>query len=160
MAPLSRTKWVTSKQPLWTSLATKRCILHLTLQSIGWALEHQCMTSSLAKSTMHELGVVLDFKESTIQIGKILLSMRDITNLQLKKSITRALRINSSPSQEPVSTSSATKRVVEILDAKYDKANIPAIIRENCSHLSATDREMLLSLLLRYESLFDDTLEG
>jgi hypothetical protein len=118
------------------------------------------MTSSLAKSTMHELGVVLDFKESTIQIDKILLSMRDITNLQLKKSITRALRINSSPSQEPVSTSSATKRVVEILDAKYDKANIPAIIRENCSHLSATDREMLLSLLLRYESLFDDTLEG
>jgi hypothetical protein len=30
---------------------------------------------------------------------------------------------------------------VEILDAKYKKAdNIPAIIRENCSHLSATDR--------------------
>ncbi len=45
-----------------------------------------------------------------------------------------------------------------ILDAKYDKADLPAIVRENCSHLSTTDREMLLSFLLRYESLFDGTL--
>ena len=42
----------------------------------------------ISKSTMHELVVVLDFKESTIQIDKILLPMRDIANLQLKKSIT------------------------------------------------------------------------
>ena len=111
----------------------------------------------ISKSTMHELGVVLDFKESTIKIDKILLPLRDITNLQLNKSITRALKINCNHTQEPVSTCSATKRVVEILDAKYDKADLPAIIRENCSHISATDREMLLSLLLRYESLFDGT---
>ncbi len=60
--------------------------------------------------------------------------------------------------QEPVSTRSATKRVVEILDAKYEKADIPAIVRENCSHLSATDREKLLSMLLKFEPLFDCTL--
>jgi hypothetical protein len=47
---------------------------------------------------------------------------------------------------------------VEILDAKYEKADIPAIVRENCSHLSATDREKLLSLLLKFEELFDGTL--
>jgi hypothetical protein len=34
-----------------------------------------------------------------------------------------------------VSTPSATKRVMEILEAKYDKANLPAIVRDNCSHL-------------------------
>jgi hypothetical protein len=112
----------------------------------------------IGKSTMHELWVVLDFKESTIQTDKILLPMRDIANLQLKKSITRALRINSNHAQEPVSTCNATKHVVEIQDAKYDKADLPAIVRGNCSHLSATDREMLLSLLLKYESLFDGTL--
>ena len=38
------------------------------------------------------------------------------------------------------------------------KAALPALIREYCSHLSATDRELLLSLLLKYESLFDGTL--
>ena len=112
----------------------------------------------IGKNTMHDLGVVLDFNQSTIQIDEILLPMRDIANLQLKSSITRALRNNSNHAQEPVSTRSATRRVVEILDAKYEKADIPAIVRENCSHLSATDREKLLSMLLRFEQLFDGTL--
>ena len=35
----------------------------------------------VGKETMHELGVVLDFKEKTIQIDKILLPMRNIMNL-------------------------------------------------------------------------------
>jgi hypothetical protein len=47
---------------------------------------------------------------------------------------------------------------VEILDAKYEKADLPAIIRENCSHLTAFNREKLLPVLLRFESLFDGTL--
>jgi hypothetical protein len=51
-----------------------------------------------------------------------------------------------------------TKRVVEILDAKYEKADIPTIVRENCSHLSVTDREKLTSVLLKFEPLFDGTL--
>jgi hypothetical protein len=50
-----------------------------------------------------------------------------------------------------------TKCVVEIFDAKYEKAHLPAIIRENCSHLTASDREKLLSVQLRFESLFDGT---
>jgi hypothetical protein len=48
--------------------------------------------------------------------------------------------------------------VVEILDTKYVKADLPAIIRENCSHLTAFDREKLLSLLLKFEPLFNGTL--
>ncbi len=48
----------------------------------------------IGKQTMHDLGVVLDFKESTIQIDEILLPMRDIANLQLKTSISRALKCN------------------------------------------------------------------
>jgi hypothetical protein len=44
-----------------------------------------------------------------------------------------------------------------MLDAKYEKADLPAIIRENCSHLKASNREKLLSVLLRFESLFDGT---
>ncbi len=100
----------------------------------------------------------LDFQEKTIKIDEILLPMRNIANLQLKPRITRALRKNTCFVQEPKSTCSATKRVVEILDAKYEKADLPAIIRENCSHLNASDREKLLSVLLRFELLFDGTL--
>ncbi len=70
----------------------------------------------IGKETMHELGVVLDFKEKTMQIDKILLPMRNIMNLQLKPSITRALAANACLAQEPVSICTATKCVVEILE--------------------------------------------
>jgi hypothetical protein len=43
--------------------------------------------------------------------------MRNINNLQLKPSISRALKLNSSFAQEPESTRNAPKHVVEILDA-------------------------------------------
>jgi hypothetical protein len=112
----------------------------------------------IGKQTMHDLGVKLDFQEKTITIDKILLLMRNIANLQLKPRITKALRENTCFAQEPISTRSATKRMVKILDAKYEKADLPAIIRENCSHLTAFNREKLLSVLLKFESLFDGTL--
>jgi len=51
-----------------------------------------------------------------------------------------------------------TKRVIGILDAKYDKADIPEIVRTSCPHPMPSERDMLLSWLLDYESLFDGTL--
>ncbi len=49
--------------------------------------------------------------------------------------------------------------MVKILDAKYEKADLPAIIRENCTHLvTASIREKLLSVLLKFEALFKGTL--
>ncbi len=98
----------------------------------------------IGKQTMHDLGVVLDFKEKTIQIDEVLVPIRNIANLQLKPSITRVLRQNTCLAQTPISTSSVTKRVVEILDAKYEKVDLPALVREDCSHLKASDREKLL----------------
>ncbi len=47
--------------------------------------------------------------------------------------------------------------MVETLDAKYEKADLPANVRKNCSHLEASDREKLLSVLLKFEFLFDGT---
>jgi hypothetical protein len=85
--------------------------------------------------------------------------MRNIVNLQIKPSITRALlKHNAFQAQEPISTQKATKWVIEILDAKYDKADLPEIVRIFCPHLEPTQRDMLLSLLLGYELLFDGTL--
>jgi hypothetical protein len=112
----------------------------------------------IGKETLHKIGAVLDFKEKTITIDSILLQMRNIVNLQLKPSVTRGLQHNTCKAQEPVSTRNATKRVIEILDAKYDKANLRAIVRDNCSHLTPLQQEKLLSLLLEYESLFDGKL--
>jgi hypothetical protein len=107
---------------------------------------------------LHDIRVVLDFKEKTITIDGILLPMKNIVNLQLKPSITRVLWHNTCQAQEPISTQTATKRVIEILDAKYDKADLPAIVNDSYSHLTPLQQEKLLSLLLEYESLFDGTL--
>ncbi len=81
----------------------------------------------IGKQNLHDIGAVLDFKEKTITIDEVLLPMRNINNLQLKPSISRALKLNSSFAQEPVSTRNTTKRIVEILDAKYDKADLPSM---------------------------------
>ncbi len=84
--------------------------------------------------------------------------MRNIPNLQLKPRNTRALRENTCFAQEPISTGSTTKCMVKILNAKYEKADLPAIIREHCSHITASNREKLVSVLLKFELLFDGTL--
>jgi hypothetical protein len=66
----------------------------------------------IGKQTMHNLGVKLAFQEKTITIDKILLPMRNITNLQVKPRITMALRENTCFAQEPISICSATTCVV------------------------------------------------
>ena len=48
---------------------------------------------------------------------------------------------------EPKSTELATQRIVEILDAKYEKSNLPDILENECSHLNPTEKLKLLELL-------------
>jgi hypothetical protein len=112
----------------------------------------------IGKQTLHDLGAMLDFKERTITIDDILLSMRNINNLQLKPSISRAFKLNSSFAQEPASSHNTTKRIVEILDAKYDKADLPSILKNYCMHLSTSHHNSLLTSLLKFEELFDGML--
>jgi hypothetical protein len=112
----------------------------------------------IGKQTLHDIGAVLDFKERTITIDDILLPIRKINNLQLKSSISRALKFNSNFAQEPESTRNTTKHMVEILDAKYNKADLPSIVKNNCTHLSMPHQNSLLALLLKYKELFDGML--
>jgi hypothetical protein len=99
----------------------------------------------IGKQSCYDLGAVMDFKEKTINTNEIFVPMRNINNLQLKPSISRALKQNTCLAQEPVSMRSATKRVVEILDAKYDKVDLPSIVKDNCAHLSPLHCNSLLA---------------
>jgi hypothetical protein len=112
----------------------------------------------IGKQTLHDIGAVLDFKEKTVTIDEILLPMKNINNLQFKPSISRALMQNSYLAQEPVSTCNSTKRVMKILDAKYDKADLPCIVKNDCAHLSTSHRNLILKLLLKFKELFDGML--
>jgi hypothetical protein len=59
---------------------------------------------------------------------------------------------------EPQSTQDATKRATRILDAKYSKADLQSVVRDNYKHLKADQHKKLLQLLKKYKSLFDGTL--
>jgi hypothetical protein len=59
---------------------------------------------------------------------------------------------------EPQSIQDATKCATRILDAKYQKADLQSIVRDNCKHLSADQQKKLLQLVKKYELFFDGKL--
>jgi hypothetical protein len=111
----------------------------------------------LGTDTMKELGIILIFKDKMITIDEIILPMRNINNLQ-GSSILHALKHNHSLAMEPQSTQDATQCATRILDAKYSKADLQSVVKDNCKHLSANQQKRLLQLLKKYELLFDSTL--
>jgi hypothetical protein len=77
----------------------------------------------LGTETMKELGILLDFKAKIITIDGVILPMRNINNLQGTITL-RALKLIHSLAKEPHSTQDTTKRVKQIPDAKYKKADL------------------------------------
>ncbi len=55
-------------------------------------------------------------------------------------------------------TQDATEHAMQILDAKYSKADLQSVVRDICKHLKVDQQKKLLQLLKKYESLFDGTL--
>ncbi len=106
---------------------------------------------------MKQYGIILDFEDKMITVDKVELPMWNIIFLQGSSTL-RALRLNHSLAMEPQSTQDTTTRVMQILDAKYQKTDLQSIVRDNCKHLSADQQKKLLQLLKIYESLFDGTL--
>ncbi len=90
-------------------------------------------------------------------VDEVKVPMQNI-NYPQGSSTLRALNLNSSLAMEPQSTQDATKHVTRILDAKYKKTDLQAIVRDNCKHLSVDQQKKLLQLLKKYKSLFDGTL--
>jgi hypothetical protein len=111
----------------------------------------------LCTETMKELGSILNFRDKMITIDEIILRMRNINNMQ-GSSILQALRHNHSLAMEPQSPQDAIQYATRILDAKYSKADLRSVVRDNCKHLSANQQKKILQLLKKYESLFNDTL--
>jgi hypothetical protein len=103
-------------------------------------------------------GIILDFKDKMITVDEVKSSVQNINYLQGSGTL-RVQKLNHSLAMEPQSTQDATnKRVTRILDAKYQKADLQSIVRDNCKHLSADQQKKLLQLLKKYESLFEGTL--
>ena len=95
---------------------------------------------------MKEYGIILDFKDKMITIDEVKLPLQIINYLQGSSTL-RALKLNHILAMEPHSTQDATKRVMQILGAKYKIADLQSIVRDNCKHLSADQQKKLLQLL-------------
>jgi hypothetical protein len=117
----------------------------------------------LGSNTMKELGIVLDFQTKEITLDEISLPVRNINKLKTRANIEKAWTRNNSiyqnMSKEPQSMLEATKCLIQILDAKYEKVDLGALVDDDCNrHLSAPEKASLLELLQEFEELFDGTL--
>ena len=79
--------------------------------------------------------------------------MRDINSLTISK-MECTWAVNNIMVQEPQSMHEATQRVVHILDAKYEKADLQSVVSTSCTHLSLPDQNKLLELLTDFEEPF------
>ena len=83
--------------------------------------------------------------------------MRNIHSLGSIK-IEKAWAVSNNMVHEPMSTKNATQRVVDILDANYEKADLQAVVDATGPHLSLHHKKKLLELLKEFEELFERTL--
>jgi hypothetical protein len=100
----------------------------------------------LGVKTMKKYGIILDFKDKMIVVDEVKLPMQNINYLQSSSTL-RTLKLNHSLAMEPQSTQEATKCVTRILDAKYQKVDLQAIVKDKCTHISANRQKKLLQLL-------------
>ncbi len=86
-------------------------------------------------------------------MDEIDLPMRQWQNLQTQNALTTIYG-----QKEPIATLHETKRVVKILGAKYEKADLPKVMSNNCAHLDSNQQKNLLALLANFNELFDGSL--
>ena len=116
------------------------------------ASRHQ--SSCVRSHYWSSLGCILDFQNNEITLDSTTLPMRPLRSFMDQKKLNSIFQ----KFEEPSITKALNDRTVKILDAKYEKADLPRVVEENCSHLSTSQKRDLLKLLREFETLFDGTL--
>jgi hypothetical protein len=101
---------------------------------------------------LEQLSIDIRFSDQTLSWQEVIFPMKTVDELDQQN-------INEIVEQcyELVHLNDLTRRTMEILDVKYKKADLNAVVSK-CTHISIKERTALLKLLLRYEDLFDGTL--
>ncbi len=92
---------------------------------------------------MTELGIILDFKDQMITVDEIKLPMQSINDLPYSNREEFSSQ-NCQKDNDPKATELATQQVVKISDANYEKANLPELVKNNCTNLSPSEQDKLL----------------
>ena len=109
----------------------------------------------LGVRTMAQLSCVLNFDDRSITLDGSTLPMSISSELKARANVHDATRIEF---LEPTATLELTQRAVRILDANYEKADLPAVVKQHSSHLNTVQQDELISLLQEFEELFDGSL--
>ena len=110
----------------------------------------------IGRDIMSELGITLNFKEQTMSWDDSTVRMKDPETLSdLSDPINNFfwnVEVN-----ETEALQEASLRLKKILDAKYEAADLAKVVSA-CDYLNADEQSQLLTLLRKYEHLFDGTL--
>ena len=108
------------------------------LTALGMVMDYnnKQITWENASTPMHEWESALTYEQADQQLKQHLLTIRELNEATLND---------------------ATSRVTEILDAKYEKADLHAVV-DSCTNLTSKQKRSLYRLLKKYEPLFDGTL--
>ena len=120
-------------------------LLPMLLSMINTKWLSQCRTSFLVAIPWRSYELFSIFEQSKSQLMKSP-CQRNINSLANSK-INKTLSLNNSMAQECISTTEATQQTVQILDAKYKKADLQAVIDPTGLHLSLCDRASYCSYL-------------
>ena len=104
--------------------------------------------------TLSDWRMILDFHDKTVTIDHVELPMKSLQRLRNQKVLDNLYQ----EVTEPAISRVGTNQVIQILDAKYEKANSLKVAEENSRHLNVQKRNDLLWLLIQHEDLFDGTL--
>ena len=109
----------------------------------------------IGMASLAKLNVVLDFNQRTLTMDGLTTPMRTKSDMDrecnnLYEQFKQVL--------EPSRAREQVDCVKEILDAVYEKADLPRVVHEQCDHLSPEEKNKLLQMLSEFEELFDGTL--
>ena len=101
----------------------------------------------LGRDLLSELNIILDFSTQQINWEGAAIPMKG-----MEESREQSFHV-----QDSASMTEATDCIKRILDAKYEPADIDAVVEEN-QHLNPEERSQLKTLLQKYKTLFDGSL--
>ena len=79
--------------------------------------------------TIASLGCILDFQNEEITLDSTTLPMRPLRSFMDQKKLNSIFQ----KFEEPSITKALNDRTVKILDAKYEKADLPRVVEENAN---------------------------
>jgi hypothetical protein len=137
---------------------SERCVIHFSLpefsptRTIAWD-----MHVGTLDNVQYDMIIGNDLLQALKIDLKYTTSMIDWDGIEIPMRSRDATPEDSYIINESSPLNDATKRVKEILDAKYEPANLENIA-ESCTNLTKEQQDDLHTLLTKYESLFDGTL--